>query len=535
MIGQHLIKNGLISSDQLQIALVEQKKSGKKLGELLVQFGFVSEHRLRRVLGKMAGIKVIDLARVAIDSNATRCVPEDIARRLGIVPVRFNCKSGKLIVAMSDTSNLMVQDQLGRLADGKYKIQTVMATESDIALTLDCSYGSGQTFESIVGQLDSSSINSELDISEGVSVVRLVNFILEDAVRRGSSDIHLEPESGFVRIRFRVDGVLTASRSLHFKHWSAIAGRIKVQAGMDIAERRKPQDGSFSQILVGKRIDFRVSSFPVLHGENMVLRILDRNKTILLLDALQQPPVTIQLVREVLAQPDGVVLVAGPTGSGKTSTLYSMISEINTESVNIMTLEDPVEYPLELVRQSSLGQQSKISFHEGVRAILRQDPDVVLIGEVRDKETAQIAMRAAMTGHKVFSTIHTRSSIAAIQRLIDLGVESSILTSNLAAVISQRLVRLICHSCKELAASSQCADCAGSGYKGRVAVMEVLRINELIAQLFFQKSQTSVIREEARKLGWVPMAESAQQLADSGQTDSDEINRVFGVYTEDTK
>ena len=530
MLGELLVRQGHISNDELTIALEEQSRTGQKLGRLLVRFGFVSEKRLRISLGKIKGVRSVDLTKVAPDQLALECLPKDVAIRLGVVPLRFCKKSSTLLVATSEPDDLVLLDQVRHLSGNGCGVKSVVATESEIARALEAVYESSSS-------LDNALEFAEEERKQGANesavhdIVRLVEEILADAVRRGSSDVHLEPEFGYIRIRYRIDGVLRHVRSLHSKYWPAMVGRLKVQAGLDIAESRRPQDGGFTLSLMGKPVDFRLSTFPVMHGENIVLRVLDRNKTVLSLDAMNQAPEIVASMKNILMKPDGIVLVAGPTGSGKTSTLYAMVNALNSESVNIMTLEDPVEYPLEMVRQSSIGQQKALSFHDGIRAILRQDPDIVLIGEIRDAETAQIAMRAAMTGHKVLSTIHTRSSIAAVQRLVNLDVELTTLVENLSAVVSQRLIRLSCKTCGggEHADTGKCSDCDTTGYHGRQAVMEVLSLNESLAELLIGAAGPEQIRNHARDHGWIPMSESAWQMQAEGLTDTAEVERVFGL------
>ncbi|MCB1754748.1 MAG: type II/IV secretion system protein [Gammaproteobacteria bacterium] len=533
MLGKQLLKAGLIDADQLQIALVEQKKSGMKIGRLLVQFGFISETDLRDKLGKIAGVRSIDLSTVVADAEALRQIPEELARRFRVIPVSFNRPENRLMLAMTEPGNLVALDKIRRIAGRSVQLDILQASEPDIDKALAEFYGFNLSIDGILDELENQpDRNSSVDpVSDGDShvIVRLINVILADAVQAQASDIHFEPEAGYIRIRYRIDGVLFRLRSLHKKHWPAMVGRLKIQAGMDIAENRMPQDGSFSLTVHGKPIDFRASSFPLVHGENLVLRVLDRNKSVLELGQLVQDRQEKNLIRSILSRPEGVVLVAGPTGSGKTTSLYSMVKELNHASVNIMTLEDPVEYPLEYVRQSNLGQHQSLSFHDGIRAILRQDPDIVLIGEIRDADTARIAMRASMTGHKVFSTIHTRSAIAAVQRLIDLGVEPMMLTGNLSAVISQRLIRKLCSVCGGDSTARKCRQCAGIGYKGRLSLMEILTLDETLEKLILESAGLAQIENAAREKGWVPLLEKGHALVEAGLTDSRELERVFGM------
>lgn len=535
LIGQQLLSRRYIAEDQLNIALIEQKKTGEKLGRILLHYGFVSEARLRRTLGKMSGVASIDLSRVRQDEVALDMVSREFSIANSLLPVSFNKSSNCLTVAMAEPGNLVIQDKLRRVLGNQIRLKVVQGGESAIEPCIEKFYGAHQNVKTLLDELERQEVDvTEVMDIESRKVVRLVKLILSDAVRSGASDLHLEPEQGFVRIRYRVDGVLHSVRSLHSRHWPAIAGRLKVLAAMDVAESRVPQDGSFNQHIQGKSIDFRVSSFPVVHGENMVLRVLDRNKSVLGIEELQQSATTVEMLNQILATPDGIILVAGPTGSGKTTTLYSLLSELNTDAVNIMTLEDPVEYSLDRVRQSSIGKHSALNFHNGIRAIMRQDPDIVLIGEIRDAETALISLRAAMTGHKVFSSIHTRSALSTVQRLVDLGVPTNMLAGNLTAVIAQRLIRLNCTICKSAEVSvKQCGNCFGTGYKGRRALLEILRLDATIDHMISTKMPIADIELAARKKGWCPLAEQASSLLKQGLTDTRELHRVVGWVASD--
>src|SRR5690606_30920506 len=329
-------------------------------------------------------------------------------------------------------------------------------------------------------------------------VVRLVGALLMDAVKRSASDIHFEPEYAFLRIRYRIDGVLQQIRSLHKTYWPGIAVRLKVISGMDIAETRSPQDGRLNINLGGRPIDFRVASHPTIHGENIVLRVLDREKSIIPLDRMGLRSETLEELKLMMARPEGMVIVTGPTGSGKTTTLYSLLSHLNTESVNIMTLEDPVEYPVTMMRQTSVAEVNKVDFANGIRSIMRQDPDIILVGEIRDEDTATMAFRAAMTGHQVFSTLHTNSALGTFPRLLDIGISPDIMAGNIIGVVAQRLVRVLCPHCKETYSPDSderkllgltpraeakiyrqvgCKRCNYTGYRGRMAIIELLRID----------------------------------------------------------
>jgi type II secretory ATPase GspE/PulE/Tfp pilus assembly ATPase PilB-like protein len=378
-----------------------------------------------------------------------------------------------------------------------------------------------------------------------------VNALLSDAVKRGASDLHFEPEQEFLRIRYRIDGVLRQVRSLHRNYWAALAVRIKVMSGMDIAEMRAPQDGRFSLSLYGRPIDFRVSTLPTTHGENIVLRVLDRQKGIVGLDDLGLHEDALSTLRIMIARPEGILMVTGPTGSGKTTTLYSLLMHLNDEGVNIMTLEDPVEYPMSLIRQTSINEAVKLDFANGIRTMLRQDPDIILVGEVRDEDTAEMAFRAAMTGHQVFTTLHTNSAVGAVSRLRDIGVSPEIMSGNIIGVIAQRLVRTLCPACKEpyaptklerqllglhvteasptLYAARGCARCDQQGYKGRVALMEVLRIDPELDELIATGAPNRELERVAVSKGFTPLATDGVRRVLEGVTTLDEVSRVVDL------
>ncbi len=540
MLGQQLIQSGLISKDQLRIALTEQKVSNKRLGSVLVDFGFVADEVLHEFFSRAKNIKLVELDNYCADKTAIVLVPKEVSERYKVVPIKYEGRTKTLILAVIDPENLVVTDGIRRTLNRAIKLVFVMARETSITRAQREYYGALHSFEMLVGELES--VGNEKgeqgqDSNSGQTIIRLVNFILSDATMLKASDIHLEPESAYLRIRYRVDGVLTNVHSLHKKHWSAISIRLKVLAGLDITETRIPQDGRFSRTIYGSPTDFRVSTFPMIHGENTVLRILSRNKSVLALDQLGYDNATTTAVRNTLASPDGLVLVAGPTGSGKTTTLYSLINEINTSSVNIMTLEDPVEYPLVGVRQSSIKKGQQFNYVEGVKAILRQDPDIVLIGEIRDSDTAQIAIRAAMTGHKVFSTIHTKDAVSAIGRLAELGVRPNILSSNLHAVISQRLLRKSCSGCRNKmnSTASLCAVCNGIGYAGRFAIAEVLSIDVSIEEMISEQASKKQLLGKVHKNGWKSLRDIGLKRVTQGDTDFQEIRRVLGITKMDAE
>src|SRR5712675_2999927 len=451
-LGQILIDQGILTEDQLRIALHEQTKQHVPVGRLLVQLGFVSEATLRDALSEKLGLQAVDLGRIIVDPAALKMVPKDMARRYRIFPVALDRQQKRFIIALADTNNIVAVDQVRAHLKGGFEIELRIAGDSDIERAIEHYYGHEFSIDGILKEIETGEVDYTT-VAEGDEysqpVVRLISALLADAVERGASDIHFEPEQSFLRIRYRIDGVLRQIRSLHKTYWPAMAVRIKVMSKMNIAETRAPQDGRISLMLTGRAVDFRVSSQATTHGENIVLRILDRQKGIVPLDGLGLEPTQLQLLRKMIARPEGIILLTGPTGSGKTTTLYSVLNHINNDGINVMTLEDPVEYPMTLIRQTSVSEASKLDFANGIRALMRQDPDAILVGEVRDHETAEMAFRAAMTGHQVYSTLHTNSAVGAIPRLLDIGIVPDILAGNIIGVIAQRLVRKLCRTCRQ--------------------------------------------------------------------------------------
>ena len=562
-LGEWLAGQGLISPDQLRIALMEQTASGLPLGRQLISLGFINDSVLRDVLAQNAGETSIDLSHVVADPDAIALTPEHLARRHHVLPLAADSEARTLTVAVPDLFNLVALDQLRAHLDGRYDIRPVLAAEAQILEHLDKFYGFDLSVDGILkeietGEVDWSSLHggTNLGSNSGTNVgneytqpiVRLVNAMLAEAVKRGASDVHFEPEAAFLRVRYRIDGVLEPMRSLHRKYWPAISVRLKVISGLNIAESRAPQDGRLSLTLYGRGIDFRVSSMPTLHGENIVLRILDREKSIIPLARMGLPEETLARLLGAISRPEGLVIVTGPTGSGKTTTLYSLLAHLNREEVNIMTLEDPVEYPQPLIRQTSLTELSKVDFAGGVRAIMRQDPDIVLVGEVRDKEAAEMAFRAAMTGHLVFTTLHTHSALGVFPRLEDMGIRPAILAGNIVAVVAQRLVRRLCPHCKEahspdaaerhlldnnapekIYRAKGCTHCAYKGYRGRLPLMELLLMDATLDEAVLRGATPRELAGLAAERGWRNLAEDGLERVRNGDTSLAEISRVVNL------
>ncbi|MCI0400345.1 MAG: Flp pilus assembly complex ATPase component TadA [Gammaproteobacteria bacterium] len=556
-IGELLVKKGVVSSDQVRIALTEQQKNRTKehLGKILVRLGFATEAIIRDVVGGALGQESIDLSKVVADSEAIKLIPKEMARRFHILPITYDNDQHRLTVAMADTFNVVALDQISAQLGNNVDIVPLLAGEAEILKAIDQFYGFELSVDGILheietGEIDYQSLDAESD-EYSQPVVRLVNALFSDAVKRGASDIHFGPEQDFLRFRYRIDGVLRQVRSLHKNYWSAIAVRLKVMAGMDIAETRAPQDGRISLSLSGRPIDFRVSTLPTVHGENIVLRILDRQKGIVKLEELGLHDDTLETLRVMVARPEGIILVTGPTGSGKTTTLYSLLNYLNKESVNIMTLEDPVEYPTPMIRQTSVNEAIRLDFASGIRSVMRQDPDIVLVGEIRDVDTATMAFRAAMTGHQVFSTLHTNSAIGAIPRLLDIGILPDIMAGNIIGVIAQRLVRTLCRKCKEpyepsdterhllglkvtdrpqtIFRAKGCDECDHQGYKGRTALMELLNFDSSMDELIARRATRRELTRAALAKGFRPLAEMGAKRVLEGVTTLDEVGRVVDL------
>lgn len=577
--GILLVETGAISGDQARIALTEQANSGARFTDILAKLGFVTEAIIRDAVGGALGVESVDLGRTVAEPEALAAVPEPVARRFLAVGLTLEHDAGgrprRLTVAMADPFDVIALDHLRSQLGDEVEIVAVLAGRSDIERFLVRAYQhdlsvSGILREIETGELESGGISTTAD-EYSQPIVRLVDLLLSDAVKRGVSDVHFEPEAGFLRVRYRVDGVLRQVRSLHRSYWSAIAVRLKVMCGMNIAETRAPQDGRMSLSVSGRDIDFRVSSLPTVHGENIVLRVLDRSRGIVSLDGLGMSPHALAELRRMMDRPEGVILVTGPTGSGKTTTLYSILAHLDREGVNIMTLEDPVEYPMARIRQTSVNEAVKLDFANGVRSLMRQDPDIILVGEIRDPDTAAMTFRAAMTGHQVYATLHTNSAVGAISRLLDIGVAPGVLAGNIIGIVAQRLVRRLCPECREPASPpggglsgkgdraeparghvsaggegvnraatelgpvhqpyrpAGCARCEHQGYRGRLALTEVLRFDAELDALVTRCAPAHELLETARRRGFVTLARDAIRRVADGSSSIEEISRVVDL------
>lgn len=551
-LGDKLVHEGYINSDQLRIALTEQRHTGKKLGEVLVYLGFMTEEQTRESIGESTGYDSMSLKGIVPDLSALEMLDEVFARANQIIPISYS--DGLLKIAMGNPEDILLLDKIRRnIKQTEIKIQPVLVVESDIQFAIDHYYGYELSIEGILteletGQVDIHALTETDEYSQ--PMVRLVDSLLTDAVKREASDIHFEPEEYYIRVRYRIDGVLQEVRLLHKFIWSGLVVRLKVMSSLDLTDSRLPQDGHMDLVVMGRRIDFRVSSLPGTHGENFVLRILDRQKGIVPLDKLGLDPEAYQEVKLMMSRPNGIFLVTGPTGSGKTTTLYSILSEINEMGVNIMTLEDPVEYPMSLIRQTAINDDIGLTFARGIRSLLRQDPDIILIGEIRDAETAEMAFRAAMTGHQVFATLHTNSALGTIPRLLDIGIPPTVIAGNIIGILAQRLARKLCPHCKTpyhpdtfeaqlvgldtadnpvLYKAVGCEKCDGIGYKGRLAVLETLRFTNELDDMLLENAPTHKLLAQAQSQGFRTLAQSGVAWVRRGETTLDEISRVVNL------
>ena len=541
LFGQYLLAQGLINTDQLAIALREQKRSGNLLGQQLCILGFLDSQVLDAALARRAGQAVQELPRGLIDAATLALISESAASQYRVLPLHYNARSQRLLLAVASPNPLPTLDRLRWALPPGCEVETCLVAESSLLAAIDRNYHRAADLDELLAQLVASPAGPAPAQTEAngqtdeAPIARLVDALLDDAAHQGASDIHFEPERAHMRIRYRIDGVLHTRRLVHIEHWPALLVRLKLLAGMDIAEARAAQDGRFSRRCGHRTLDIRAASLPLVSGENPVLRLLDRNKGVQPLNQLGLPATALAQLQTMMRRPSGLLLLTGPTGSGKTSTLYSILAELSTEQVNIMTLEDPVEYQMPGLRQCSLGDAVKLGFADGVRALMRQDPDVLLIGEIRDAASAAMALRAALTGHLVLATLHTSSAIGALPRLLDLGVSAALLAECLIGVVAQRLVRKCCNACRladqasaERQADPACPVCAGMGYRGRVAIMSLLPLNAARTSALLDPTQYAAALAAAQQQGYATLGSQVKHYVATGLTDHAEALRVTG-------
>ena len=558
-LGQILVKNGIISESQLKEALkIQEKNPEKRIGEILIDLKYIEENELLNALSLQFGIPVVDLKNYDIKEDIIKIIPEEMIKKYKVIPI--NRFGNTLLIAIDDPSDINAIDDI-KFYTG-YNIDVVISSTRAIREVIDRIFDNISVVEDIDSKFDLDSIeyaeedDEDTDIStieketKAGPVVKLVNYILTEAVKQRVSDIHIEQFEKSFRVRFRVDGVLYEFMKLPMKLKNAIVSRLKIMSHLNIAERRLPQDGRIKlKYENDKEIDFRVSTLPTLFGEKVVLRLLDKSNLQLDLKVLGFEKRELDLFYEAIKKPYGMVLVTGPTGSGKTTTLYSALSELNKIDVNISTAEDPVEYNLEGINQVQIRENIGLTFAAALRSFLRQDPDIILVGEMRDLETAEIGVKAALTGHLVLSTLHTNDAPSTVTRLVDMGVEPFLIASSLLIVIAQRLARKICSNCKKeikldkkvllrygvkeediddfkVYKGEGCEICNGSGYKGRVALYEVMAISEVLKDLITREATTQEIKEQARKEGMKTLREVGLLKVKQGITTIEEISRV---------
>ncbi|MBN9343732.1 MAG: Flp pilus assembly complex ATPase component TadA [Holosporales bacterium] len=541
----YLLKSGLISIDQIKIAEIEQKKQGKRLEEILVNLGFLSDQVLGEIIADSKGISIFNLRESIIDAHLLVNFPKNIAERYQVLPLF--CEEKTLHAALVDVEDLMALDQLRHFFPHVTNIIPYVATSTDLGQAIDKAYGHALSIEGLLYEIETKE-RKDKHHTEGAAI-SFVNTLLIDAVKRRASDIHFEPEGTFVRCRYRLDGVLRQICTFHRQYWPMLLVRLKIMSEMDITESRLPQHGRFSFIVANREVDFRAASHPTVHGENFVVRILDKRHSLLPLEELGFKKTAIHSIKQLIKAPQGLIVVTGPTGSGKTTTLYSMLRYIASTDVNIMTLEEPVEYELPLIRQTEVREPGGVSFIEGIRSILRQDPDIIFIGEVRDEETAKMALRAAMTGHLVLTTLHTNNAFDIISRFKDLGLSTQMLAGHLRGVLAQRLLRKLCSFCKFERISSEeerllfqkykreghllyeaegCHHCEFTGYQGRIAVAEWMVFDEQMND-FLSDDNIAELRDYAQTRGFQSMIHAGLTTVLEGVVNMAEIERVIGL------
>ncbi len=550
-VGERLVGLGLITRDQLQIALREQRQKGQMLGAVLVRLGFLDEAALAKILAERAGLAPVDLKTTRLDPALFRQLPKAVMERCRAVPLRIDGET--LDVAMADPYDIVALDTLRRHFPRHLVIVPHVASQTDIDDILAHTYDFDASLDNILQELETGHAQQPAAASYEHPVVRLVNQMLTDAAKRGASDIHLEPENTFVRVRYRIDGALQQVRALHLEHWPALSHRLKIMAGMNIADTRSIQDGRFHMQIGGGNVDFRVAIMPTVWGENIVVRLLDHRRSLLPLADLGFNDGMIHELERIMERPMGITLVTGPTGSGKTTTLYSILRQISSTEVNIATLEEPVEYQLSLIRQTTVQEAQGLSFAAGVRGVLRMDPDIIFIGEVRDGDTAQMALRAAMTGHQVYTTLHCQDSLSALPRLIDLGLSPRMVAGHINGVVAQRLVRKLCPHCRVerrateaechllhadpaappvIGEAEGCSLCNGTGRLGRTVIAEVLRLSPELDDLIARDGGRLDLFRQARAEGFRTLQENGIANVLNGTIALNDLRRAVDLTRE---
>ncbi|CEN74506.1 type IV pilus assembly protein [[Clostridium] sordellii] len=545
-IGDKLVEKGYISREQLERALKLQNGTGKRIGEILIEQGIITPELLTSVLTELLDIENISLTRSNINPDVIKLIPENICRRYKIFP--FKIEGNKLLMAMADPQDRQAMQDAKRISG--LDIIPYIATMGQVNQAIEIFYSNADLDKALKEYSDSGVLTEESILEDDINsapIVRLVHNILETAVRMKASDIHIERDGDFMRIRFRIDGILSEYMKMNSRPYKAVISRVKIMAGLNISEKRLPQDGRIFLNVDNRSIDYRVSTMPTSKDEKVVMRVLDRTTFMVSKEKLGLNKKNIQVYDELLENPYGLILVVGPTGSGKTTTLYAMLNQLNSIEKNILTIEDPVEYELDGINQSQINYKAGLDFANALRAFLRQDPDIIMVGEIRDLDTAQIGIRAALTGHLVLSTLHSNTAVSAISRLLDMKVDSFLITSALTGVVSQRLVRKVCENCKIsylgeegekkalnypldkeliLYKGSGCDKCNYTGYKGRTGVYEILKITKSVRDLINRGATEADIQKKAEELGMETMRKDATIKVINGETTIEEMLRV---------
>lgn len=549
-LGEILKEKGVITEARLQEVLREGKRTNTRVGKVLVNLGYATEEDIANALAVQYQLPAVMLSKIILDSSIVKIIPETLARRYMIIPVALEANT--LSVAMLDPLNVFAVDELKRLT--KYEIQPLVTTDTEISKAINQYYGAEASFDEVVKKAAGVELlKGEAEAPEKLekiatesSIVQLVNMLITRAVNDAASDIHIEPDEDTLRVRVRIDGVLHEAAVFPLKLHPAVISRVKVLGELDIAEKRLPQDGRFITKVGSRDVDIRVSTLPTIFGEKAVMRLLDKSAVVLDMEHLTPLPDTLEVLKKVIHRPFGMLILTGPTGSGKTTTAYTLLSLLNTIDKNVVTVEDPVEYHLKRINQVQVNPKAGVTFASALRHILRQDPDIVMIGEIRDKETAEIAIHAALTGHFVLSTLHTNDATGTVTRLLDMGIEPYLVSSAVTAIVAQRLVRRICDNCKvrydapakmleELGVrfpegatphffkGAGCPACKGNGLKGRIGIYEVLLLDDEVRSLILAKADASKILESARKRGFKPLRVQGVRAALAGHTTIEEV------------
>ncbi len=545
-----LLSKGLITEEQLQQARLESRRTGLNIQRALEKLGAITEEDVVRARAEALGLPYMDLSDYAIDTDLVRLIPEEVVKKYRLAPLFRIGES--LTVGMVEPQDIEAIDHLRRLT-GIELIEPVMVSDRGVDRVLEAFYGGSGTIDDLLAAIDRDALarpgTKQPDtVAAEAPIVRLVDAIIVQALRERVSDIHIEPEADHVRVRCRIDGLLRETATLPKDLQNAVTSRIKIMAKMDIAESRKPQDGRIRMQAEDRDLDLRVSTFPTVHGENVVMRLLDKSSVLLGLKQLGFLDEDLEVFDRLIRHPNGIILVTGPTGSGKTSTLYAALTTINGIEKSIVTIEDPVEYELPLIRQTQVNPKAGITFATGLRGILRQDPDVIMVGEIRDKETADVAVQAALTGHLVLATLHTNDAPSALSRLTEMGIEPFLIAGSVVGIIAQRLVRLVCPKCKEafppdsetvktlglapedrLHRGSGCGHCQETGYKGRMGIFEILVVNRRIRELVEARASADEIKKTAVESGMRTLREDGLVKVRRGLTTLEEVLRVSEV------